>query len=211
MTDSSAPQIRVLVVDDHPMLREGIVGLLARQPDMDVVGEAKDGVEAVELFARLRPDITLMDIQMPRMEGMAAIERIRLCDPRAAIIVLTTSVGDTLAVQALRAGASGYLLKNCIRRDLLDTVRGVRAGKRIVAPEVAQQIALHSVGDRLTEREVNVLKHVAEGRANKEIARHLFVSPDTVKADLKSVFSKLDVADRTHAVVVAARRGYLSL
>lgn len=208
--DQRAP-IRVLIADDHPIVREGVVGLLSRHPDIEVVGEAADGLEAVELFARLSPDITLLDMQMPRLDGLAAIGRIRALGSGGAIIVLTTYPGDTLAVKALRAGASGYLLKNCIRRDLLDTVRAVHAGKKVIAPEVAQQIALHAIEDPLSEREVNILRHVAEGRSNKEIARRLSVSPDTIKADLKSVFAKLDVADRTAAVVIAARRGYIGL
>lgn len=208
--DQRAP-IRVLIADDHPIVREGVVGLLSRHPDIEVVGEAADGLEAVELFARLSPDITLLDMQMPRLDGLAAIGRIRALGSGGAIIVLTTYPGDTLAVKALRAGASGYLLKNCIRRDLLDTVRAVHAGKKVIAPEVAQQIALHAIEDPLSEREVNILRHVAEGRSNKEIARRLAVSPDTIKADLKSVFAKLDVADRTAAVVIAARRGYIGL
>jgi DNA-binding NarL/FixJ family response regulator len=195
-----ADRIRVLVVDDHPMLRDGIVGLVDRQSDMRVVGEAIDGLQAVEAFAKLRPDLTLMDIQMPGLDGVSAIERIRRLDP-----------GDTLALRALQAGASGYLLKNCIRKDLLDTIRHVHAGRRIVAPEVAQEIALHALDEPLTERERLILLQVAEGKANKEIARRLSVSPDTIKACLKTIYLKLDVGDRTQAVVVAVRRGYIAL
>lgn len=209
MTEPS--HIRILVADDHPMMREGIVGLLGRQSDMSVVGEARDGREAVDLFERLRPDLTLMDIQMPELTGLEAIRQIRALDPQAAIVVLTTYPGDALAVQALQAGASGYLLKNCIRRDLLTTVRDVVAGRRVIAPEVAQQIALYSAGDRLTEREIAILKDISEGRANKEIARRLNVSVDTVKADMKRIFSKLDVTDRTRAVIVAIQRGSLCI
>lgn len=211
MADELKPTIRVLVADDHPIVREGVIGLLTRQSDIDVVGEAADGMGAVELFASLAPDITLIDIQMPGLDGLGAIARIKALEPQAAIIVLTTYPGDTLAVKALRAGASGYLLKNCIRRDLVDTVRAVHAGKKIIAPEVAQQIALHAIEDPLSEREISILRHVAEGRSNKEIARWLSVSPDTIKADLKSAFAKLDVTDRTAAVVIAARRGYIGL
>lgn len=211
MVEPLKASIRVLVADDHPIVREGVTGILTRQPDIDVVGEASDGHEAVALFASLAPDVTLIDIQMPGLDGIKAIDSIRARDPQAAIIVLTTYPGDTLAVKALRAGASGYLLKNCIRRDLVDTVRAVHAGKRVIASEVAQQIALHAIEDPLSEREVHILRHVAEGRSNKEIARRLSVSPDTIKADLKNVFTKLDVDDRTAAVVVAARRGYITL
>jgi DNA-binding NarL/FixJ family response regulator len=210
VADVLAPT-RILVVDDHPMMRDGIVGILGRQDDMEVVAEAKDGLEAIDAYIQHRPDVTLLDIQMPGMDGIEAIRRLRAIDPAAMIIVLTTYAGDTLAVEALRAGAGAYLLKNCIRRDLVDTVRGARQGKQIVAPEIAQQIALHAIQDRLTEREIAVLRCVSEGSANKEIARRLSVSPDTIKADLKSIFAKLDVSDRTHAVVVAVRRGYLTL
>lgn len=208
---TAVERIRVLVVDDHPMLRDGIVGLVDRQPDLQVVGEAANGFQAVEAFAKLRPDLTLIDIQMPDLDGVSAIERIRALDPRAAIIVLTTYPGDTLALRALQAGASGYLLKNCIRKDLLDTIRNVHAGRRIVAPEVAQEIALHALDEPLTDREKAILLHVAEGKANKEIARRLSVSPDTIKACLKTIYLKLDVSDRTQAVVIAARRGYIAL
>lgn len=203
--------IRILVVDDHPMIRDGIIGLIERQPDMHVVAEAIDGVGAVERFTELRPDIVLMDIQMPELDGVAAIQRIRGIDPRAGIIVLTTYPGDTLALRALQAGASGYLLKNCIRKDLLDTIRSVHAGRRVVAPEVAQQIALHAFDEQLTEREKSILLQVAEGKENKEIARRMALSPDTIKASLKTIYLKLDVNDRTQAVVVAARRGYIVL
>jgi DNA-binding NarL/FixJ family response regulator len=203
--------IRVLVVDDHPMLRDGIIGLVDRQSDMKVVGEAADGLRAYEAFAKLRPDLTLMDIQMPDLDGVAAIERIRGLDPRAAIIVLTTYPGDTQALRALQAGASGYLLKNCIRKDLLETIRSVHAGRRVVAPEVAQEIALHAFDEPLTVREKAILLNVAQGRANKEIARRLSVSPDTIKSGLKTIYTKLDVCDRTQAVVVAVRRGYIAL
>jgi len=204
-------RLRILVADDHPMLREGVVGLVNRQSDMVVVGEAHDGEEAVRLFESLQPDIVLMDVQMPRMSGLEAIQEIRKIDPGAAVLVLTTYAGDMLATQAIKSGASGYLLKNCIRRDLLDTLRGVSAGKKVVSPEVAQEIALHSGIGPLTPRELRALQFVAEGASNKDIARKLGISVDTVKLDMKSVFEKLDVADRTHAVVVAIRRGYLAV
>lgn len=204
-------RISVLIADDHPMLRDGIVGIVSRQSDMVVVGEAKDGLEAVEMFARLRPDLTLMDIQMPVLDGIQAIERVRALDPKARIVVLTTYEGDTQALRALRAGASGYLLKTCIRKDLLDTMRTVLAGRRSVAPEVAEQIAIYAVEEPLTDRERSILRQVADGRSNKEIARTLGVSPDTIKAALKGLFVKLDVVDRTQAVVVASRRGHINL
>lgn len=206
-----AVRIGILVVDDHPMIRDGVIGLIDRQPDMQVVGEATNGSMAVERFSELRPDLVLMDIQMPELDGVAAIERIRALDADAGIIVLTTYPGDTLALRALRAGANGYLLKNCIRKELLDTIRNVHRGRRVVAPEVAQEIALHAFDEPLTEREKSILLQVAEGKGNKEIAKRMALSPDTIKAGLKTIYLKLDVGDRTQAVVVAARRGYIVL
>lgn len=203
--------IRILVVDDHPMLREGIAAVIDRQPDMEVVGEARDGEEAITIFPALRPDVVLMDIQMPGMGGIKAIDVIRSDHPKAAIVVLTTYPGDTQALRALQAGASGYLLKSCIRKDLLDTIRTVHAGHRSIASDVAREIALHALEDRLSEREVEIIDLVAQGHANKQIAWQLSLSIETVKAHLKKIFSKLDVNDRTHAVTVAARRGYIEI
>ncbi|WP_233222140.1 response regulator [Sphingomonas deserti] len=215
MTDAcrlpTAAPIRVLVVDDHPMMREGIVAVLARQDDMVVVGQAADGAEAIDMFRSVRPDITLMDVQMRGLGGIEAIEQIRAEAPAAQIVVLTTYPGDTLALRALRAGAAGYLLKSCIRKDLLDTIRAVHGGRRAIAPEVAQDIALHATEDRLNEREIRILSLVAEGQANKQIAWQMALSTDTIKAHLKTIFTKLDVADRTHAVVMAARRGFIQI
>ncbi|MFN7127678.1 MAG: response regulator [Brevundimonas sp.] len=208
--DSPGP-IRVVVIDDHPMMREGIVGLLHRQSDMSVVGEGEDGRTGAELVEQLRPDIVLMDMQMPGMDGMEAIKHIRRSDNRTCIIVLTTYPGDSQARAALAAGANGYLLKTCIRKDLLDAIRSAHSGRRVLSPEVAHAIAVHAYIDPLTEREKQVLRGVARGQANKEIARLIGVSTDTVKSDLKTIFSKLDVADRTQAVVVALRRGELKL
>ena len=210
---ASAPQpaIRVLVVDDHPMLREGIVAVIERQHDMRIVGEARDGIEALEKYRELAPDITLMDIQMPGMNGIDAIEAIRAQDEHAALVVLTTYPGDTQALRALKAGASGYLLKSCIRKDLLDTIRSVHAGRRAISPDIAQEIALHALDERLSERETDILRLVADGHPNKQIAWRLSLSTDTVKAHLKNIFAKLDVADRTHAVIVAARRGFIEI
>ncbi len=203
--------IRVLVVDDHPMLREGIVAVIERQPDMTVVGEASDGVEAITRFAELTPDVTLMDLQMPGSSGFVAIESIRASAPRAPILVLTTYPGDSQALRALKVGANGYLLKSCIRRELIDAIRAVHAGRRPISAEIAQEIAAHALDERLTEREVAILRLVAEGHPNKQVAWRLQVSTDTVKAHLKNIFAKLDVSDRTQAVIIAARRGYIDI
>lgn len=203
--------IRVLVVDDHPLLREGLIATIRKQPDLDVVGEAIDGLGAIEQFRTLVPDVTLMDIQMPQMGGIEAIEKIRDIDPRAAIVVLTTYPGDSQAMRALKAGASGYLLKSCIRKDLLQTIRAVHAGERAISAEVAQAIAMHAMEERLSEREASILRLIAEGHANKQIAWQLNLAQDTIKGHLKNIFAKLDVTDRTHAVVVAVRRGFIDL
>ena len=208
---SEAGSIRVLVVDDHPMLREGIVAVIERQADMTVVGEASDGLEAIARFSELSPDVTPMDLQMPGASGFAAIEGIRARAPRAPILVLTTYPGDSQALRALKAGANGYLLKSCIRRELIDAIRAVHAGRRPISAEIAQEIAAHALDERLTDREVAILKLVAEGHPNKQVAWRLQVSTDTVKAHLKNIFAKLDVNDRTQAVIIAARRGYIDL
>lgn len=208
MTDSP---IRILLVDDHPILREGVAAVIRKQADMCVVGEAEDGVVAVESFNRLQPDIALMDLQMPRMDGVEAIARIREEFPAARIIVLTTYSGDVKALRALRAGAAGYLLKSTIRKELVDAIRAVHGGQRHLPPEVATDIALHAIDDGLTEREVSILALVAGGNANKQIAWQLSISEDTVKSHMKSIFAKLGVADRTHAVTVAAKRGIIDL
>ncbi|QJU60142.1 response regulator transcription factor [Sphingomonas sp. AP4-R1] len=207
--DALPVPIRVLTVDDHPMVRDGIIALIDRQSDMAVVGEAVDGAEAIARFRELDPDIVLMDVQMPGMSGLEAIEAIRRIAPDARILVLTTYPGDAQAIRAMRAGAAGYLLKNCIRRELLDAIRSVHAGRRAISPDVAHDLAVHALVDPLTEREVAVLRLVAEGHANKQIGWRLDLSTDTIKAHLKTIFAKLGVDDRTHAVTVATRRGYL--
>lgn len=204
-------RIRILAVDDHPMLREGIAAVVAPQPDMKLIGEAEDGVQAVEAFRRLKPDVTLMDLQMPNLNGVDAIAEIRREFPAARIIVLTTYVGDVLALRALRAGAVGYLLKGTLRKELLEAIRGVHAGYRHIPPEVSRQISQHANDNDLSEREIGVLRLVASGHANKEIAVALAITEDTVKGHLKSIFQKLNVRDRTEAATVAARRGIIDL
>jgi len=203
------PPIRVLIVDDHPMVRDGIAALLSRQADMELVGEASNGVEAIERFRELSPDLTLMDVQMPNMGGVEAIAEIRRLSPDARILVLTTYPGDANAARAIRAGAAGYLLKNGIRVELIDAIRSVHAGRRAISADIAHEIATHALDEVLTDREIQILRLVAGGYANKEIAWRLNLSNDTIKAQLKTIFGTLGVHDRTHAVIVAARRGYI--
>jgi DNA-binding NarL/FixJ family response regulator len=203
--------VRILVVDDHAALREGVAAMLAPEPDIAVVGEAGNGAEAVEAFRRLRPDVTLMDLQMPVMNGFDALVRIREEFPNGRIVVLTTYEGDAQAVRALKAGASGYLLKSSLRKELIDAIRIVHAGRRYVFAGVAQEIAIHSAEEPLSDREVAVLRLVADGKPNKAIAYALSLSEDTIKAHLRSIFAKLDVTDRTQAVTTALRRGIITL
>ena len=206
-----AAEIRVLMVDDHPILREGIAAILAAEPGMVLVAQAGDGREGVEQFRRHRPDVVLMDLQMPNMNGTEAIRAIRADSPQARIIVLTISGGDVHALRAFRAGASGYLLKNAIRKELVDTIRAVHAGQKRIPPGIASALAEHVADDMLTTRELEVLVHVAGGNANKIIAAQLAISEDTVKAHMKSVLSKLGANDRTHAVTIALKRGIIEL
>jgi DNA-binding NarL/FixJ family response regulator len=209
----SAPDgvITVMVVDDHPLLREGVAAVIEGQPDMRLVAEATDGHEALQYFRMHRPDVTLMDLRMPGMDGIAAITAIRSEFPDAHIAVLTTYPGDAQALRAFRAGASGYLLKSSLRRELVETVRALHAGKRRVLPEIAHEIAEHAAGDTLTAREIDVLKGVAAGNANKAVGVQLGISEETVKAHMKSILAKLGANDRTHAVVIALRRGFINM
>jgi DNA-binding NarL/FixJ family response regulator len=208
---SDTRMIRILSVDDHQLLREGIAAVLEGQSDMTLVGQASNGREAIESFRQHRPDVTLMDLRMPDMSGIEAITAIRSDFPTARIIVLTTYAGDVQAAGALRAGASGYLLKNLVRKELLETIRAVHAGKRRVPPEIATDIAEHVADDALTEREVEVLRRVAAGKSNKMIAAELDISEGTVKTHMKSILPKLDASDRTHAVIIALKRGILDV
>jgi DNA-binding NarL/FixJ family response regulator len=202
-------RIRILAVDDHPLLREGIAAVIEGQDDMVLVGEATNGREAVEGFRLHRPDVTLMDLQMPEMCGIDAIIAIRREFSSARVVVLTTFQGDVQALRALKAGASGYLLKNMLRKDLVDTIRAVHAGRRRIPPEVAAALAEHVIDDDLSEREIEILARVAEGNSNKIIASQLGISEATVKYHLQSVLSKLGANDRTHAVTIAIKRGFI--
>jgi len=201
--------IRVLLVDDHPLSRQGVRVLIEVQDDMEAVAEAGNGREALAQFRAHRPDITLMDLQMPEMGGLDAISAIRAEFPDARIIVLTTYAGDVQALRALKAGAQGYVLKNMLHKELVDTIRAVHAGKKVLSPEVTYELAQHVMDDLLTPAEVRVLHLIAQGNANKEIARALDVSEETVKTQVRSILSKLGAKDRTHAAMIAFRRGIL--
>ena len=208
---SENARIRILTVDDHPVLREGIAAVLAAENDLELVAEANNGREAVEKFRTLHPDVTLMDLQMPVMNGTEAITAIRQEFPHARIIVLTTYSGDAQAVRAFKAGASGYLLKNTLRKELADTIRCVHSGKKKIPPEIAVEMAEHHTDDALSEREIEVLRQVAGGNANKIVADRLSISEETVKAHMRSILSKLGANDRTHAVTIAVKRGIIEI
>jgi DNA-binding NarL/FixJ family response regulator len=203
--------IRVLSVDDHPLLREGIAALVGSQTDMELVAEAANGREALDLFRVHRPDVTLMDLQMPEMSGIDAIGAIRAEFPEARIVVLTTHAGDVQVTRALKAGARAYLLKALLRKELLETIRAVYAGHKRLSSEVAAEIAEHATDDVLTPREVDVLRRVAGGNANKEIAAQLSLTEETVKSHLRSILAKLSANDRTHAVAIGLKRGIIDL
>jgi DNA-binding NarL/FixJ family response regulator len=210
MTAEPGP-IRILSVDDHALLREGIAGLVAGQSDMSLIAQASNGREAIQQFRTHRPDITLMDLQMPEMNGVDAMIAIRGEFPEARIIVLTTYTGDVQVLRALKAGARAYLLKNLLHKELLETIRAVHAGKKTISPEVSFQLAEHATDDALTPAEVRVLRLIAEGNANKEIAAQLSVSEETVKGQVRNILSKLGANDRTHAAMIGLKRGIIEV
>ena len=203
--------IRILVVDDHPILRKGLEALVNAEPDLKLVAEASNGKEAVEAFRCHRPDVTLMDIQMPGLDGIAAIDTIRSEFPEARIIVLTTYTGDAQVMRALRAGARAYVLKAHVADELLDIIRAVHAGKKRIPSDIACQVADHVTDDSLTERELEVLKLIAEGNANKQIADELSITEATVKSRVTGILSKLGANDRAHAVTIGLMRGIIEL
>jgi DNA-binding NarL/FixJ family response regulator len=208
-TPGTVSKIRILTVDDHPLILEGIANVLQRQPDMEVVGEAADGYEAIEAFAKHRPDVMLIDLQMPGMNGIDTITAILEKFPQARCVVLTTYAGDVQATRALKAGAKGYLLKSMLRKDLVDTIRIVHSGKSRIPAEIATELASHLTSDALSSREVEVLRMVGEGCSNKIVADHLRITEDTVKGHMRNILSKLNANDRTHAVMIAVKRGFL--
>ena len=203
--------IRILAVDDHPIVRRGIAGLLNIQPDMILVGEASDGREAIQLFRTHRPDVTLMDLQMPGMNGLDALIAIRNEYPDAKIVVLTTYAGDVLILRALKAGAQAYLLKNTLHKELLETIRRIYAGKKAISPEVSYEVATHAMDDALTPAEISVLRLIAAGNANKQIADALSTTEESVKSRVKSILSKLGASDRTQAAMIGFKRGIIDL
>ena len=210
MSDGSA-QIRILAVDDHVLVREGIALLLGTEPDMALVAEASNGREAIQQFRAHRPDVTLMDIQMPEMNGLDAIIAIRGEFPAAKIIVLTTYKGDVQILRALKAGAQGYLLKNTFHKELIQTIRAVHAGRKALSPEASYEIAEHATDDSLTPAEINVLRLIAAGNANKQIADQLSITEETVKGRVKNILSKLGANDRTQAAMIGLKRGIIEL
>lgn len=208
---SDAGAIRILAVDDHALLRKGIAAMINAEPDMQLVAEASNGQEAITEFKKHRPDITLMDLQMPEMNGIECIIAIRSDFPNAKVIVLTTYPGDVQVVRALKAGARGYLLKSHVNKELPEVIRAVHAGQKRIPPEIAAELAEHTAEDGLSPREIDVLRLIAAGNANKEIANKLFIAEETVKSHVTNILAKLQASDRTHAVTTALKRGIIEL
>jgi DNA-binding NarL/FixJ family response regulator len=204
-------RISILTVDDHPLLRDGIAALIASEPDMTLAGACATGQEAVQQFRASRPDVTLMDLQMPGMTGVDAIIAIRGEFPDARIIVLSTYTGDVQVMRALKAGASGYLLKSQVPQDLLNTIRSVHAGRKTVSPDVSIELATHAMDDALTPAEIDVLRLIAAGHSNKQIGDQIGITEDTVKGRVRNILSKLDANDRTHATIIGLKRGIIVL
>jgi DNA-binding NarL/FixJ family response regulator len=207
--NSDTSSIRILIVDDHPALREGVVAILADQNDMSAVAQASNGREAIQQFRANLPDVVLMDLQMPEMNGLDAITTIRGEFPDARVIVLTTYTGDVQVLRALRAGARAYLIKNLLHKDLLETIRAVHAGKKALSPEASYELAEHATDDPLTPGEIEVLKLISRGNANKQIAAQLSITEETVKGRVKNILSKLGANDRTHAAMIGLKRGII--
>jgi len=203
--------IRILAVDDHPLLRKGIAALVNTEPDMKLVAEAANGEEAVESFRLYRPDVTLMDLQLPGVNGIEAIDRILGEFPDARIIVLTTYTGDAQVLRALRAGARAYILKGHVHRELLETIRTVHAGRKRIPPDIAVELAEHTTEDELSSREIEVLRLIAAGNSNKQIADQLYIEESTVKSHVTNILSKLSANDRAHAVTIGLKRGIIAL
>jgi DNA-binding NarL/FixJ family response regulator len=210
VSDVASP-MRILVVDDHPVFREGVSALVSGQSDMSIVAQASNGREAIQQFRTHQPDITLMDLQLPEMNGLDALSAIRGEFPEARIIVLTTYAGDMQVLRAIKAGARAYLLKDTLHKELVDTIRAVHAGKKYISSEASFELAEHASDDVLTPAEVRVLRLIAEGNANKEIAAQLSISDDTVKSQVRNILSKLGAKDRTHAAMIGLKRGIIEL
>jgi len=206
---AEANPIRILVVDDHPIVRQGVAGLVGGQPDMSIVGQASNGREAIQQFRAHHPDVVVMDLQMPEMNGLDALMAIRDEVPEARIIMLTTYAGDAQVLRAIKAGARGYLIKSALHKELLEAIRAVYSGRKLLSAEASFEVAEHATDDALTPAEVRVLQLIARGNANKEIAEQLSVSEETVKGQVRNILSKLGARDRTHAAMIGLKRGII--